>query len=71
MILFKVLRFSNFLSFGKTPAEIQLDKHQTNLIIGRNGAGKCVRGNTKIDIDIENEEIRNKFVEFISKNKFT
>lgn len=40
MIVFKKLRFRNFLSTGNIFTEIDLDKHPTTLVIGINGAGK-------------------------------
>lgn len=40
MILFHSLRYKNFLSTGNNFTEIQLDKANTTLIIGENGAGK-------------------------------
>jgi len=40
VIHFKSISWKNFLSTGNTPIEIRLDKHPTNLIIGKNGSGK-------------------------------
>lgn len=40
MIMFRKIRFRNFLSFGEQPTEIQLDRSPTTLITGENGAGK-------------------------------
>ena len=40
MILFRTLRWKNFLSTGNIFTELQLDKHNTTLIVGENGAGK-------------------------------
>ena len=40
MIIFKTVRWRNFLSTGNNFIEIQLDKNPTTLIIGENGAGK-------------------------------
>jgi len=40
MIIFKKVRYKNLLSSGNKFTEIQLDKHQTTLILGENGAGK-------------------------------
>ena len=40
MIVFKNIKYKNFLSTGNTPVEIQLDKAPTTLVIGTNGAGK-------------------------------
>lgn len=40
MIKFKTIRWKNLLSTGNEFTEIQLDKSQTTLIVGENGAGK-------------------------------
>jgi len=40
MIIFKKIRWQNFLSTGNHPTEVSLDGNQTTLIIGSNGAGK-------------------------------
>ena len=40
MILFKTIRWKNFLSTGNQYTEIDFTQNSTNLIIGTNGAGK-------------------------------
>lgn len=40
MIIFKLVRYKNFLSTGNIFTEIPLNQNQTTLIIGENGAGK-------------------------------
>ena len=40
MILFKKIRWRNFLSTGQHETEVDFTKNKTNLIIGTNGAGK-------------------------------
>lgn len=40
MITFKKIRWKNFLSTGNVFTEIDLTKNKTNLIVGKNGAGK-------------------------------
>lgn len=40
MITFKKVRFKNFLSFGNTFTEIDLNTHHNTCIIGKNSAGK-------------------------------
>ena len=40
MINFKTVSWKNFLSTGNTSTEIELDKNNTTLIVGENGAGK-------------------------------
>ena len=40
MIIFEKIRFKNFLSYGNSWTEINLNQHKDTLIIGENGAGK-------------------------------
>ena len=40
MIIFKKIRYKNFLSTGNQPIEIDLSKSPTTLVIGSNGSGK-------------------------------
>lgn len=40
MIIFKTIRYKNILSTGNAWTEISLDKNNTTLIVGENGAGK-------------------------------
>ena len=40
MIVFKKVRYKNFLSTGKQFIEIQLDRSSKTLVVGENGAGK-------------------------------
>ena len=40
MITFEKVRFKNFLSYGNSWTELELNKHKDTLIIGENGAGK-------------------------------
>jgi len=40
MILFRKVRYKNFLSTGQQFIEIDLDKSSTTLVVGENGAGK-------------------------------
>jgi DNA repair exonuclease SbcCD ATPase subunit len=40
MILFKTIRYKNFLSSGNNFTEISLNQHRNNIIVGTNGAGK-------------------------------
>ena len=40
MIVFKNIRYKNFLSSGNTFTEINLRKDKSTLVVGHNGAGK-------------------------------
>jgi hypothetical protein len=68
MITFHYIKFKNLLSYGNTWTKIELDKNQTTLFLGKNGSGKCLDPTTGIDIEIEDEEIRKIFEEFV-KNR--
>ena len=39
MIIFKKIRWKNFLSTGNTFTEVDIASNKTNLIVGENGAG--------------------------------
>ena len=40
MIIFKTLRWKNFLSTGNNWTKIDLEKHRSTLVVGHNGSGK-------------------------------
>jgi ABC-type branched-subunit amino acid transport system ATPase component len=40
VIIFKKVRYKNFLSTGNQFIEIQLDRSSKTLVVGENGAGK-------------------------------
>jgi DNA repair exonuclease SbcCD ATPase subunit len=42
MIVFKKVRYKNFLSTGQQFIEIDLDKAPTTLVVGDNGSGKSI-----------------------------
>lgn len=65
MIRFKKLRWKNLLSTGNHFTEILLDEHKTTVLTGTNGAGKCVRGSTLIDIRFKNIIAEQSFNEFV------
>jgi ABC-type Na+ transport system ATPase subunit NatA len=64
------LEFKNFASYGNKVQVIEFDKENSDLylVLGGNGAGKCLAKETEIYVEIEDEELRNDFIEFI-KNK--
>jgi ABC-type Mn2+/Zn2+ transport system ATPase subunit len=69
MVNFKTVRYKNFLSSGNIFTEVYLNKHQMTLVIGENGAGKCLRGKTEVDIDFLDEETKKKFIDFTNQSK--
>ena len=50
MIIFKKLSWRNFLSTGDNTIEVILNKTPATLIVGNNGAGKCVCINTIVKV---------------------
>jgi ABC-type Mn2+/Zn2+ transport system ATPase subunit len=64
-IQFSKVRYKNILSVGNFFTEINLEKSSTTLIAGKNGAGKCVRGSTEIDIIFDDPEVQKKFLETV------
>lgn len=50
MINFENLKYKNFLSTGDQSTVINFTKYSTNLIVGKNGAGKCFNINTIIKV---------------------
>ena len=67
MLILKKIRCKNFLSYGENPVEFIIDKSNSTLINGKNGEGKCVHKSTKINIQFEDLETENAFLEFIKK----
>lgn len=68
MIHFEYIKYKNILSTGDAWTEIRLDDSKSTLIVGENGAGKCLRGSTEIDVEIEDDEVRKKFEEFVKNS---
>jgi ABC-type branched-subunit amino acid transport system ATPase component len=50
MIIFEQISYKNFLATGDVPIVVDLNTHASTLIVGRNGAGKCVCINTPIRV---------------------
>ena len=67
MIKFKSARWRNFLSSGNQDTVIKLDEAATTLILGVNGSGKCLFGNTKIVVCFD-KDTEIKFNEFLLKD---
>lgn len=64
------IEFKNINSYGNALQEIEFDTEKGSIILvnGLNGHGKCLSSDTTIDIDVENDEIRQKLIDFL-KNK--
>jgi hypothetical protein len=67
-IKFKTLEFKNILSYGSILNKINFDKGLFG-ITGKNGFGKCLDSNTRIDVEITNKETLKKFNKFIENRK--
>ena len=78
MLTLQALTLKNFLSIGAVTQTVNLDNRGLVLVLGenldlggndnKNGTGKCLRGDTLVDIHIKDETTRNKFLKFLSKN---
>jgi predicted ATP-binding protein involved in virulence len=68
-ILFRKVRWKNFLSTGNLFTEVDLNSSNVTLVIGGNGSGKCVRKNTEIDIQFSDEETKQKYLEYMKSKK--
>lgn len=69
MLIFENISWRNFLSTGNAPTKIELNGAKSNLVLGKNGSGKCVDKKTQIDIDFLDESTKLKFNEFLEKHK--
>jgi hypothetical protein len=70
-INFKKVTMKNFLSIGNSGQEFIYNKGihavtgHVEPSLKRNGVGKCLRGDTEIEISFEDEETYNEFIKFI------
>lgn len=69
MVIFKAVRFKNFLSSGNIFTEINLAGSKKTLIIGKNGSGKCLERSTEIDVLINNPQVQSAFEEYLHGKK--
>lgn len=67
MIIFEKIRWMNMLSTGNIFTEIDLNSHKSTLIIGKNGSGKCLKGTTEVEVQIDDPETLKKIKKFIEK----
>ncbi len=71
------IEIQNFKSVGELVELNYEDLKGLNFIFGKNmdvpnaknGSGKCLHPDTKITIDIDDEEVKQKFLEFLKKEK--
>ena len=55
------------MSYGEVPVKYIFDRNSTTLINAKNGSGKCVDKSTTINVKFKNDETKDKFIKFISK----
>lgn len=61
------LKFKNINSYGNITQHIKFNEEGSlNLIVGKNGAGKCVHPDTEIDIIFDDNKLEKDFVEFLN-----
>jgi ABC-type Na+ transport system ATPase subunit NatA len=67
----KKLEFKNFASYGNRTQIIEFDNEKCDLflVLGQNGAGKCLAKETEIFVEIKDEELKKEFIEFIINKK--
>ena len=68
-MIIESITLRNFKSFGnnKQTVKFRTDKGELILLSGDNGAGKCLSPDTEIEICIEDENIRDILLKFLSK----
>jgi hypothetical protein len=62
MLKIKKLKYSNILSVGNHPIEIDYEKNRNILIVGKNGSGKCVHPRTNITVKFDDPEVEKLFL---------
>lgn len=67
-LIFKSIKWKNFLSTGNDFTEINLNSYKSTLIVGENGCGKCLHPSTQISVQAKTEEIDEIFKNFM-KNR--
>ena len=63
-IHFQSVRWRNLFSYGDTWTTVQLDRSPSTLVIGKNGHGKCLAGDTTVDVRFKSADVERLFVEF-------
>ena len=81
MLKIKQIAIKNFMSIGDSAEVIDFADKELTLIlgenldtsndisVGRNGCGKCLRGNTTIDIEFKNLKTKEKLLNFLKNKK--
>jgi hypothetical protein len=67
-MIFSKITWRNFGSYGFKTQELNFnDEGMLINLSGRNGAGKCLSPETFIEIEIDDEEIKKQFEDFLKK----
>ena len=62
------LSFKNIGAYGNKEQNIKFSKDGSlNLIVGKNGNGKCVHPDTQIEVFFKDYELEKKFIKFCEK----
>ena len=62
------IEWRNIGPFGNKLQTLELpDEGGLWMVVGKNGNGKCLSKDTKVVVSIDNEFIREKFLEFLKK----
>ena len=67
MLIFENISWRNFLSTVNAPTKIELNGAKSNLVLGKNGSGKCIDKFSKIEIAFADKETREKFKKFTNQ----
>ena len=65
------IELKNFASYGNKIQKIEFeeDKSELFLTVGKNGEGKCLSKDTKLSIDIDDEQTKADFILFMKNRK--
>lgn len=63
MLIFEKIRWQNLNATGNAFIEFDFTSHNTTLIMGENGSGKCVRGITEIEVCFPDPEVYSAYTE--------
>lgn len=62
------LKFKNIGPYGNNYQELKFEEEGSlNLIVGKNGHGKCVHPDTEIEIQFEEKELEERFKNFLEE----
>lgn len=68
MLHIKNISMKNFLSYGEIPVKIEFDRTNMTVISAKNGNGKCVDRLTSINIEFQDDEIKELFLQMVNEH---